>query len=80
MHVKPTLPLSDHDTLPQRSGLESYIQFPEEENKLQKDGGLGRTSYTVIPEFLEHMKRAGPSTVGAAGRDGPSASDMILAL
>jgi hypothetical protein len=80
MHVEPTLPLSGHDNVSRRSGLEPYIQFPEEENEPRKDGDLGRINYIVDPEFMQQMMHAGPSTVGTIGCDGPSASNMIPAL
>jgi hypothetical protein len=80
MQVESTLPLSDHDNVSRRNGLEPYIQFPEEESEPRKDGDFGRTTYVLEPEFMQQMMRAGPSTVGNVGRDGPSASDMIPAL
>jgi hypothetical protein len=80
MHVERTPPLVGHDNMPRRSGLEPFIQFPEEENEPQRDGGPGRTGYIVASEVLEQIKRSGPGTVGTAGGDEPSASDMIPAL
>jgi hypothetical protein len=48
MHVEPTEPVLDHAALSRRNDLEPYIQFPEEENELAKEGGLGHNKLTTI--------------------------------